>query len=444
MGTMGALLSSPPSHPLAEGTRAKDCILTMLQTAYTTPDMASRDIQALTDLVTSAIAAETFILFTTITLREDEMVIHNPHRLHSRVGWLAISPLTYGALAAVSAPSGYLEDIHEPNPSRARYSKGCLSAIAWTPFQRMNSLSPIPLPILRGFRLLTGPSRLPRTTSLPTVRVLPYGINGGMSPDRDFIVYNSTYISRHLPKGNYRPYWTKDFLPWYRRQGFPHPLFSVQPSARGGGQLPPPKATSNEVVQATETQAIPSPVTIADWAHLLLTHTHEEFAAIATLRRDHACPPCLDISGVALLQASRIHNFFYGEWQGSLDIQACLEGIFKILQLDPSIALHQQHELDQILCLGEAPTRWTRSYHFPPYRGSVSRHPSHLLWSMAQWGRSLRHILYVPGILVHPRPLGGRHIHTHSHATLSALCPPRVFHLSRPPHSAPPHRPSSP
>jgi hypothetical protein len=72
------------------------------------------------------------------------------------------------------------------------------------------------------------------------------------------------------------------------------------------------------------------------------------------------------ISGVALLQASRIHHFVYGEWQGSLDIQDCLDGIFKILQLDPSIALLQQHELDQILCSREAPALWTRSYHFPP------------------------------------------------------------------------------
>ncbi len=76
----------PLSHPLAEGTRAKDCILTLLQTAYTTPDMSSRDIHALADLVPSAIAAEIFILFTTITLREEEMMIYNPHRLNSRVG----------------------------------------------------------------------------------------------------------------------------------------------------------------------------------------------------------------------------------------------------------------------------------------------------------------------------------------------------------------------
>jgi hypothetical protein len=68
----------PPSHPMAEGTRAKDCILAMLQTVYTAPDIAARDIQALTDLVASAIPTETLILFTTINLRENEMVTITP------------------------------------------------------------------------------------------------------------------------------------------------------------------------------------------------------------------------------------------------------------------------------------------------------------------------------------------------------------------------------
>ncbi len=77
-------------------------------------------------------------------------------------------------------------------------------------------------------------------------------------------------------------------------------------------------------------------------------------------------PPCMDVSGVALLYPSHIHHYVYGVWQSSLEIQDCPDGIFKILQINPSIALLQQHEIDQILCLGEAPSRWTRSHHFPP------------------------------------------------------------------------------
>ncbi len=99
---------------------------------------------------------------------------------------------------------------------------------------------------------------------------------------------------------------------------------------------------------------------------MLLTHTYEEFATLATLQKDHTCPSYRDVSGVALLHPSQIQHYVYGEWQGTLEIQECLDGIFKVLQLDPAISLLRQPELDRILCLGEAPTRWTHSYHFPP------------------------------------------------------------------------------
>jgi hypothetical protein len=99
---------------------------------------------------------------------------------------------------------------------------------------------------------------------------------------------------------------------------------------------------------------------------MLHTHTHEEFATLVTLHKDHTCPPCRDVSGVALLRPSQIQHYVYGEWQGTMEIQECLDGIFKVLQLDPAISLLRLPELDQILCLGEAPTKWTRSHHFPP------------------------------------------------------------------------------
>jgi hypothetical protein len=58
----------PSSHPLAEGTLARDRILSMMQMAYTTPESEAKDTQALSDLVAVAIPVETFILFTAATL----------------------------------------------------------------------------------------------------------------------------------------------------------------------------------------------------------------------------------------------------------------------------------------------------------------------------------------------------------------------------------------
>ena len=42
----------------------------MLQMEYSTPEHATGDAQALTDLVAEAIPVETFILYTNVTLRE--------------------------------------------------------------------------------------------------------------------------------------------------------------------------------------------------------------------------------------------------------------------------------------------------------------------------------------------------------------------------------------
>ena len=74
-----------------------------------------------------------------------------------------------------------------------------------------------------------------------------------------------------------------------------------------------------------------------DWANQLLTQTHEKFATLATLQSDGDCPPCMDVSGKALLLPSQIHQYVYGEWQGSLEVQDCLEGIFNILHINPMI-----------------------------------------------------------------------------------------------------------
>ncbi len=98
---------------------------------------------------------------------------------------------------------------------------------------------------------------------------------------------------------------------------------------------------------------------------MLLTHTHEEFATLALLQMEDTCPPCRDVSRDALLRPSQIHHYFFGEWQGTLEIQECLDGIFKIFLIDFAIYLLHQPKIDQSLCLREALTRWTRSHNFP-------------------------------------------------------------------------------
>ena len=93
----------PPSHPLAEADLARDNILISLQTTYTAPEPATKDTHALTDLVSVAIPVETFILYTAIILREEEMTTHTPSHRHPTSGWLALLSLTYGVFDAVFA-----------------------------------------------------------------------------------------------------------------------------------------------------------------------------------------------------------------------------------------------------------------------------------------------------------------------------------------------------
>jgi hypothetical protein len=94
----------PPSRSLAEEDRVRDHILTMLQAAYTTPKLASKDIEAVTYLVSEVIPVESCILFTAVTLREEEMVVYTPPHPQSISGLLTLRPFINGAFATVFAP----------------------------------------------------------------------------------------------------------------------------------------------------------------------------------------------------------------------------------------------------------------------------------------------------------------------------------------------------
>jgi len=99
--------------------------------------------------------------------------------------------------------------------------------------------------------------------------------------------------------------------------------------------------------------------------HIRHTHLHEGFLEIANQYKDATCIPCVDVSGVALLRPSLIQNYACGSWHGTLEIQECLDGIFKLLRLDPSISRIQALKAAHLLVLGEVPSMLTRSRHFP-------------------------------------------------------------------------------
>ncbi len=111
--------------------------------------------------------------------------------------------------------------------------------------------------------------------------------------------------------------------------------------------------------------------TINDWIHLLNTLTREEFATLVDSLTDDECTPCFDVSRFALLRPSQIKRYTCGNWQCDLDIHDCMEGIFRLLNLDPSISLMQQHEVLQLLRLGETPMRWSHQRHFSDPNGDI-------------------------------------------------------------------------
>ena len=103
---------------------------------------------------------------------------------------------------------------------------------------------------------------------------------------------------------------------------------------------------------------------IEDWAHLMQTHTPSDFASLANSYTNITGPTVLDCSGTEPITPAIIQHFVHGNWQNTIQVQECLTGIFRTLGIDPSISLLQQQEIDQMLCLKEAPRRWTRTRHF--------------------------------------------------------------------------------
>jgi hypothetical protein len=124
----------------------------------------------------------------------------------------------------------------------------------------------------------------------------------------------------------------------------------------------PPHAGST----AAPGPALPPITSLRDWARLRYTHTPLEFAKIANRHTPATCPSVTDSSGYALITPANVRFFSHGNSQSSLVVQDCLEGIFRLLKLDPSVSLIQQTKINDMLLYGITPTRWKRGRHFLP------------------------------------------------------------------------------
>ncbi len=122
-----------------------DHILAMVQASYTTPEPAGRDTQALTDVVSVAIPLETFILFTSVTLREEEMVVYTPSYRHPIPGMSTLLPFINGALATVFALTCLMVGKRVMDPRRSYDPLSQLSSFGAS-HQPSTRLSPFSLP----------------------------------------------------------------------------------------------------------------------------------------------------------------------------------------------------------------------------------------------------------------------------------------------------------
>ncbi len=147
----------------------------MLKMVYTTPEDAARDVQALTNLVASAIPTETFILFTSFNLREDEMVIHTPFQHHGHHMCMTRRALTHSAPLAFPASPGYLRGHTLLETIRATAHRR-MAPNYETPPRQVTSFCPISLTPSRS--PCSGPriSRPLRSGTPPLDRVHPLGL----------------------------------------------------------------------------------------------------------------------------------------------------------------------------------------------------------------------------------------------------------------------------
>jgi len=207
---------------------------------------------------------------------------------------MASLSLTYGIYDAVFALIGHLKRHGVNDLRRSHYPTSQLTHLLEF-LQSATIHSPIsPLPPRRFARSSRPVSRLymdisilarvplsPRSIRVTSQAHLPIGCNQICN------TLNLLRVNRH-------PHGLHD-LPTTRTHtsGVPHKLWSPHNSPSRGGR--PSLQRVPEFLEHEPEKGLlltPPPIpTIGDWAQIFLTHTHEEFATLATLQKDHTCPP---------------------------------------------------------------------------------------------------------------------------------------------------------
>ncbi len=105
----------------------------MLQIAYTDPAIAARDIQALTNIMAAAIPTYIFILYTVLTLRENDMVINTTSPSYCPYDSTAQRVLTPRDIPAPSPLSGQLSGRPIPPTLRLTAHRRMATTFGTTP-----------------------------------------------------------------------------------------------------------------------------------------------------------------------------------------------------------------------------------------------------------------------------------------------------------------------
>ena len=174
----------------------------MLQAAYTATRPATRDTHALTCLVSVASPAKNFVLFTTVTHRQEEMVIHSRPHLHPISGLLAFLSLTNGALIPVFALRGLPTRQRVVDPRRPSDPPSRLTLFR-TSHKPATFLSPLsPSPPRRSKRSPSASTHPCPCLSLPSRVFLFLCYFRVTSPDQIPTGCNMIYTTSHLLMGD--------------------------------------------------------------------------------------------------------------------------------------------------------------------------------------------------------------------------------------------------
>ena len=221
------------------------------------------------------------------------MVTHTPSHRHPASGWMASLSLTYGISNAVFALPNHLAR-HGVKDTRRSHDPTSQLMPLLEFLQPATIHRPIsPLPPRRCARSPRPASRLYMDLSIQA-RVLLFPRSFRVTSQAHLpIGCNQICNTLHLLRVNRHPHGLRD-LPTTRTHtsGVPHQLGPPHHSPSGGGR--PSSQRVPEFLKYDPEKGpllTPPPIsTIGDWAQMLLTHTHEEFATLVTLQKTTHVP----------------------------------------------------------------------------------------------------------------------------------------------------------